>query len=57
MGLLKSLILLGVGFYGGVYACQNYNIPKLDRPEVLFDKLKDFVTDTDKKYRKDKDDK
>lgn len=48
MGLLKGLMLLGVGLYGGVYMCQNYEIPKVDDPENLLKKFKDFLAQYEK---------
>ena len=43
MGLLKTLITFGVGFYGGAYAAQNYSLPKMDEPNELYRKAKEYL--------------
>ncbi len=50
MGLLKNILLLAVGAYGGVYACQNYDIPKIDDPQNIIAKVQDYL----KQYEKPK---
>jgi hypothetical protein len=49
MGLLKSIFIFGIGVYGGIYACQNYEIPKIDDPKNLLKKLQDYLD----KYKKE----
>ncbi len=50
MGMFKGIFLLAVGAYGGIYACQNYDIPKVDDPQALWKKLQDYL----KQYEKPK---
>lgn len=54
MGLIRTLIVFGAGFYSGVYASQNYNIPPLDEPAVLIDKFAKLANEYLEQYRKDK---
>lgn len=54
MGLIRTLFVFGAGFYSGVYASQNYNIPQLDEPAVLIDKFAKLVNEYLEQYRKDK---
>jgi hypothetical protein len=49
MGALRSGIYLLLGFYAGVYACQNYNIPKLEDPQVMLTKLQEYLKEYEKK--------
>ncbi len=51
MGVLKNIFLLAVGAYGGVYACQNYDIPKIDDPQKILAKVQEYL----KQYEKPKD--
>lgn len=48
MGILKGLMILGVGLYGGVYICQNYDIPKMDDPQNYFKKFQDYISQFEK---------
>lgn len=48
MGAFKGFLLLAIGAYGGIYACQNYNVPRVDDPQALFQKLKEYL----KQYEK-----
>ena len=48
MGVLKSLMLLAIGAYGGVYACQNYDIPRVDDPQNLLKKVQDYLKQFEK---------
>lgn len=43
MGLLKSLITLGVGVYAGVYMDQNYKIPKVDDPKEILKQVQEWL--------------
>lgn len=51
MGALKGLFLIAVGAYGGIYACQNYDIPKIDDPQMILTKIQDYL----KQFEKPKD--
>ena len=48
MGLLKGLFLIGIGAYGGIYACQNYNVPRVDEPKEVLNKIQEYL----KQYEK-----
>jgi hypothetical protein len=48
MGLLKGLMLVGVGVYAGIYACQNYDVPRVDDPQNIMKKIQDYL----KQYEK-----
>ena len=48
MGLLRGLLLLGIGFYGGIYASQNYDVPKVDDPQMILKRVQDYL----KQYEK-----
>ncbi|KAJ8918432.1 hypothetical protein NQ315_008129 [Exocentrus adspersus] len=46
LGKVLSFI---VGLYAGIYISQNYDIPRVDDPSALYEKIKDFAN----KHRKD----
>lgn len=48
MGLAKGLLLIAIGAYGGVYACQNYDVPKVDDPQALLKKVQDYLKQFEK---------
>lgn len=48
MGLAKNIVLLGIGAYIGVYACQNYEVPRVDDPQNLWKKFQEYL----KQYEK-----
>lgn len=52
MAIFRTLVTLGLGFYGGVYAAQNYEVPKADDPAAILQKLTDYF----EQYKKDKKD-
>lgn len=41
--MLKFLITFGTGVYVGVYLSQNYEIPRVDEPAELWERIKKFV--------------
>lgn len=56
---MLSQLTLGVGVYAGMYIAQNYDVPKVDEPEKivekvqrLFDTAKKEVEDAKKKVDK-----
>ncbi|CAJ0949112.1 unnamed protein product, partial [Mesorhabditis belari] len=53
MGLFSHLIALAVGVYGGAYAVQNYQVPKLPSGSELTQRLEDYL----KQYKKKSDEK
>ena len=48
--MFKGIVLLAIGAYGGIYACQKYDLPRVDDPQELLKKLQDFL----KQYEKPK---
>lgn len=53
MGALRSGAYLLMGFYAGVWASQNYSIPKLEDPQVMLAKLQDYLKEYEKKPPKE----
>ncbi|XP_077543262.1 uncharacterized protein LOC144155594 [Haemaphysalis longicornis] len=41
-------VSFGAGVYAGIYAAQNYQVPRVDEPQELWRKVKDFAD----QYRK-----
>lgn len=41
---------MAIGAYGGIYACQNYNVPRVDDPQALLERIKEYL----KQYEKPK---
>jgi hypothetical protein len=48
MGAFRGLILLAIGAYAGVYAAQNYDVPRVDDPQNILKKIQDYL----KQYEK-----
>lgn len=46
--MLKFIVSFGAGVYAGIYAAQNYQVPRVDEPQELWRKVKDFAD----QYRK-----
>jgi hypothetical protein len=55
--VLKFVLTFGAGVYTGVYVSQNYDVPQVWEPRELLDRLKNFVTDMNDKYKKTDDNK
>lgn len=36
---------MGTGVYTGMYIAQNFDVPKVDDPEKMLEKIKKLVTD------------
>ncbi|KAJ6636484.1 hypothetical protein Bhyg_15074 [Pseudolycoriella hygida] len=47
--MLRGLLIFAAGVYSGVYASQNYNIPRVDEPQKLLEKLQEFAESYKKK--------
>lgn len=47
--MVKSLLVFIAGVYTGIYVTQNYEIPRVDEPQAIYDKMKEFLN----KYRKE----
>lgn len=52
MGIIRTVVVFGAGFYAGVYASQNYDLPKFDDPSTLSEKVLSQVNDFLEEYRK-----
>jgi len=50
--MFKFVITLGAGLYGGMYIAQNFDVPKVDDPEKIFEKITNLF-DTAKKEVQD----
>lgn len=49
MGLIRGLLIFSVGVYAGMYAAQNYNVPKVDEPQQYFNQLTEYLEQYKKK--------
>ncbi|KAI3383863.1 hypothetical protein SNEBB_006406 [Seison nebaliae] len=47
MGTLKSLAILTVGVYGGLYCAQTYEIPRIYNPTELFEKFRCYMSNNE----------
>ncbi|KAL9905807.1 uncharacterized protein LOC119631535 isoform X2 [Glossina fuscipes] len=47
--MIKFLLTFGVGLYTGIYVSQNYEIPRVDEPSRIVEKLKDLIEEHRKK--------
>jgi len=43
MGFFGNLVSFAIGAYAGVYACQNYDVPQVEDPKKLLEKLQDYL--------------
>jgi hypothetical protein len=50
MGIFRALLTFSLGVYAGMYAAQNYEVPKVDEPSIAMKKLSDYL----EQYKKDK---
>ena len=48
MGVFKGIFLIALGAYAGVYASQNYDIPKIDDPQNILKKVQDYLKQFEK---------
>ena len=49
MTLLRSLVTFSLGVYTGMYTSQNYEVPKVESPKQLYDRLMAYISDYKKK--------
>ena len=52
MGIIKTVVVFGAGFYAGVYASQNYDLPRFDDPNTLSEKVLTQINTFLEQYRK-----
>lgn len=50
--MLKGILIYAVGVYTGMYVAQNYDVPVVDRPEILIQRFKVWIEKIDRDYRK-----
>jgi len=41
--MFKGFLSFLVGLYGGIYLSQNYDVPRVDDPGAIYQKIKDFA--------------
>lgn len=47
--LVGGAVTFGVGVYTGLYAAQNYEVPRVDEPGKIWEKIKSWADDHRKK--------
>ncbi|KAH9520610.1 hypothetical protein DERF_004310 [Dermatophagoides farinae] len=50
--MLRGLLIFAAGVYTGIYASQNYDVPQVDKPQELLNRVKIWLNDIDRQYRK-----
>lgn len=43
MPLLRTLITFSLGVYAGIYTNQNYEVPKVQSPQGLYERMKEYI--------------
>ena len=49
MSFFRTLITFSVGVYTGLYASQNYEVPKVDSPKQLYERAVAYLSSYQKK--------
>lgn len=49
MGFFRTLISFSLGAYSGLYVSQNYEVPKVDSPKDLYERLMAYLSSHKKK--------
>lgn len=47
--LVGGALTFGAGMYAGIYVTQNYEVPRVDEPSRLWEKVKDWAESHKKK--------
>ncbi|XP_015602377.1 uncharacterized protein LOC107271202 [Cephus cinctus] len=47
--MFRFLITLGIGVYAGIYISQNYEVPRVDDPQKIIEKVKQLSEQYKKK--------
>lgn len=47
--MLRFLISLSIGIYAGIYIAQNYEVPRVDEPAKLYQRVLQFLDENKKK--------
>ena len=45
MGVFQYLVGFAAGLYAGVYLGQSYELPKLEEPSAIVDKVKEYLSE------------
>ncbi len=49
MTFFRTLITFSLGIYTGIYASQNYEVPKMESPKELYERLAAYLSSHKKK--------
>ncbi|KYM94150.1 hypothetical protein ALC62_15232 [Cyphomyrmex costatus] len=49
LNMLRFLISLSIGVYAGIYIAQNYEVPRVDEPAKLYQRVIQFLDENKKK--------
>ena len=49
MTILRTLMTFSIGIYTGLYTSQNYEVPKVESPKQLYERVVTYVTSYKKK--------
>jgi len=49
LNMLRFLISLSIGVYAGIYIAQNYEVPRVDEPAKLYQRVLEFLEENKKK--------
>ncbi|KZS18069.1 Uncharacterized protein APZ42_016045 [Daphnia magna] len=41
--MFRGALTFGVGIYAGIYLSQNYQIPRVDEPKVVWEKIQSLM--------------
>ncbi|CAH1105043.1 unnamed protein product [Psylliodes chrysocephalus] len=41
--MVRGIFSFLIGIYAGIYLSQNYDVPRVDDPTALYQKIKDFA--------------
>lgn len=47
--MFKFLITFSIGIYAGIYISQNYEIPRIDEPTKIIERIKEITDEYKKK--------
>ena len=47
--MIKFLLTFSVGVYAGIYISQNYEVPRVDEPAKIIERIKKFADEYKKK--------
>ncbi|XP_025989644.1 uncharacterized protein LOC105204856 [Solenopsis invicta] len=49
LNMIRFLVSLSIGVYAGIYIAQNYEVPRVDEPAKLYQRVLDFLEENKKK--------